>query len=224
MTRLVQLHETPLLSLPRLSFPGLHEWPAIRASLKAGRRLSFGQPWRPERESHFRPGFVRLGYSDSHLLIYSRLVDDQPSNSARQWNELTWLTGDVFELFLQHGNSSYFEFHVTPENNRLQMHLPDASAIRQHSRPLTAWFRQESCFESMTRVNPAKTGWEVFMRIDLIRLFGKAWLESTERTFRFLAARYDYQSGHKRPVLSCTAPITAVDFHQPQEWSIATLG
>ena len=61
------------------------------------------------------------------LRISAAFRDTDIGNSARRNNEQTWLTGDAMECFLQvPGHDDYFEFHVTPENYTLQLHLPSA--------------------------------------------------------------------------------------------------
>jgi hypothetical protein len=129
-------------------------------------------------------------------------------------NEETWKTGDVVELFLQNdGSPDYYEFHLTPENQRLQLHFPDAAALRS-GLPLRTWMVEKEIFESFTRVDMLRMRWQALMRINLSSLWG-----ARPRRLRFLAGRYDAQPDGARAVASASGRLTAFDFHNLPEWS-----
>jgi hypothetical protein len=188
--------------------------------MEAGVRLDFTQPWFSHAEADFKPGRVWLGVQGDDLLVYSVLDDDAPANRATQWNDPTWMTGDVLELFFQaEGRPGYHEFHVTPENCRLQLFFPSRESFRE-KRGHRHWAIAESRFESATRINDARNRWEAFMRIKLALVLD-APRDDGSRRFKFSFSRYDYQPGRKRPVTSATAALSAPDFHNMDEWSWA---
>lgn len=196
------------------------DWDATVRAMTAGARQVFYQPWLPQPEADFRPGEVWLGVHGDELLVYARMDDDQPSNQATQWNDPTWITGDAFEFFFQaDGRPGYHEFHVTPENGRLQLFFPNRAAFHAR-RGHRHWAIAESCFESATRINEARTQWEVLMRIKLARVLEEP-RDDGSRRFKFSFSRYDYQPGRQRPVTSATTPLSAPDFHNVDQWSWA---
>lgn len=214
------------LRIPRLQAPVSLDWNDIRRALAPGLCQSLGQPWLEQREPRFSPGTVRLGLHGSDLLLVAELTDREPANRATEWNERTWMLGDVLELFLQSESpqrEDYYEFHVTPENQRLQLHFPDGEATRRVSRglvPLSTFHVGTPLFESRVRIAPGREGWEVFVRIGLEPLFG-----GLPERLRFLVSRYDYQAGAAKPVLSCneSSRLPRPDFHYRAGWSVALL-
>jgi hypothetical protein len=198
----------------------LGDWPATQAAMSNGLRLDFAQPWLGEPEPDFRPGHVWLGVNNDHLVAYSVFEDDQPHNRATAWNEATWLTGDVIEFFFQaEGRPGYYEFHVTPENQRLQLFFPSSAAFREH-RGHRHWAITESKFESSVRINPERTVWESVMRIPLALVLDEPRADGSRR-FRFSFSRYDHQPGRSKPVTSATTPLSRPDFHHIPQWTWA---
>jgi len=210
--------KTSIYSIPELPAVPAADWPSIEAAMSAGCPVLLGQHWRETLEPELADAQVRLARRGAELFLHAKLLDAQPRNAATVWNQPTHELGDVLELFLWDGAAAdYHEFHVTPENQRLQMHLPDPGAIRSGA-PLSTWAVAESRFESATRINADHTGWEVWMRVDLAALFG-----APPAAFRFLICRYDYQPGRPAPVLSSNGPLTALDFHRLPEWTTAQM-
>ncbi len=209
--------------IPPVEGFALGDWAATRRALEAGVRLEFAQPWFAEPEVDFKPGVVWLGVQGADLVAYAELQDEMPANRATRWNEPTWLTGDVIELFLQaEGRPGYFEFHVTPENQRLQLFFPSSAAFHER-RGIRTWTVEESRFESATRINEEGTAWEVVMRIKLALVLDEP-RDDGARTFRFSFSRYDHQPGRERPVTSTTSRLSAPDFHHIPEWDWAEAG
>lgn len=214
------------LCIPRLQALSNFDWEGAHHALETGLCQSLSQPWLQQPEARFSPGLVRMGRVDSDLLLLAELTDRDPANRATRWNEPTWKLGDVLELFLQTDPSAagdYYEFHVTPENQRLQLHFPDGEATRRVGRgtvPLSTFHVDASLFESHVRISPTRDRWEVFMRINLASLFG-----GFPQGLRFLVSRYDYQAGAEHPVLSCNEAslLPRPDFHYRPGWSLARL-
>ena len=208
------------LVIPPVQGFALGDWVATERAMAAGVALDFRQPWLPREEADFKPGRVWLGVLGDELAVHAVLHDEQPANRAVRWNEPTWLTGDVLEFFFQaEGRAGYYEFHVTPENQRLQLFFPSTEAFHEH-RGHRPWSVAESRFGSVARVNAAHTRWEAVMRVPLALVLDGP-REDGSRRFRFSFSRYDYQPGRKRPVLSTTAPLSAPSFHHIPEWSWA---
>lgn len=202
--------------IPFVASLGTLDWARIEKIMPMGLRLPLGQSWLTQPEPGFSNGEAWLGLEDAHLCFHAKLQDDRPSNAAVRRNELTWELGDVVELFLQReGCADYYEFHVTPENQRLQLHLPKAGVL-ESGFPVKSWMVEENLFESSARIDPSQTSWEAFLRVDLAALFG-----APPFTLRFLIGRYDYQPEQSKPVISSAGQLPACDFHRLAAWSTA---
>ncbi|MFA6961534.1 MAG: hypothetical protein WC205_12335 [Opitutaceae bacterium] len=216
-----QIDVSACLSIPCVPGFALGDWEATEKAMKTGVRLDFGQPWCEVLQPDFKPGQVWLGVVGDELAVYAVMEDDQPANRATAWNDPTWMTGDALEFFFQaEGRPGYFEFHVTPENVRLQLFFPSRAAFaeRRGHRP---WAIPESRFESAVRINPTRTGWEAVMRIKLPLVLDEPRTDGSRR-FRYSFSRYDYQPGRELPVVSATTPlVSGPHFHNIDEWSWA---
>jgi hypothetical protein len=206
--------------IPAVPEFGLGDWEATSRALKQGARLELGQAWKVAVEPGFSPGEIWLGVVSEELAVYAVLRDEQPANRAVTLNEPTWETGDVLEFFFQaEGREGYFEFHVTPENQRLQLFFPSRAAFLS-GRGYRPWTIGESRFESAARVNAARTEWEVAMRVPLATVLDLPRADGARR-FKYCFSRYDYQPGREKPVRSATAKLSAPDFHNMVEWDWA---
>lgn len=130
------------------------------------------------------------------------------------------MMGDVIEFFFQaDARPGYYEFHVTPENQRLQLFFPSRAAFHEHRR-YRHWAIAESKFESMPRINSERTAWEGVMRVPLALVLNEPRTDGSRR-FRFSFSRYDYQPGRVKAVTSATTPLSRPDFHHIPLWSWA---
>jgi hypothetical protein len=208
------------LGVPVVPDFALGDWEATERAMKGGARLEFRQAWEAQANPDFQPGTVWLGVQGDALTVYGVFRDDQPANRAKTWNEPTWMTGDVWEFFFQaEGRPGYYEFHVTPENCRLQLFFPSRAAFLERRRH-PHWAVAESLFESSARINEARTHWEAVMRIPLARVLDLPRADDS-RKFKFCFSRYDYQPGREKPVTSATSKLSAPDFHFMDEWDWA---
>ena len=206
--------------IPPVQGFALGDWEATSKAMTAGRRLDFRQPWFPQLEADFKPGQVWLGIHGDEMTAYAVMRDDQPANRATKWDDPTWITGDALELFFQaEDRPGYYEFHVTPENHRLQLFFPSTAAFHE-KRGHRHWAVEKQLFESATRIDDARTQWEAVMRIKLALVLDEPRGDGSRR-FRFSFSRYDYQPGRNKPVTSATTPLSRPDFHHIPEWSWA---
>ena len=90
------------------------------------------QAWLPQPEPDLLPARVRAGWSRDALLVEAELGDRDIFNPITEFNQTAFNSGDVFEIFLRPENQQpYFEFHITPSNQLLQLRFADAQQIRQ---------------------------------------------------------------------------------------------
>ena len=205
----MNLISSPLILLPVRSGKE-QEWGEIRENFAGSKLLEMGQSWLPEKEPGLRQGEVRAGICGDALAIYAELSDDDIYNDSVSLNEKTWETGDAFEMFLKsEALPEYYEFHVTPGNQKLQLRIPSEEAFRQRP-PWGTHCLEGDLFFSKTKVNEGQ--WLVYAEIPL-HFF-------PEGPWRFSFCRYDRTRGIKRPVLSSTSPYVRCDFHRVQDWGL----
>jgi hypothetical protein len=183
----------------------------IREAFAGAPSITMRQYWLRELETGFMPATIRTGWRDDTLLLFAEMVDVDIFNGATSLNECTWLLGDVFEVFLQaEDQAGYVEFHVTPENNRLQKAFPESGA--------EAILIPNRAFHSKTWVDQKAQLWSVYMEIPSASVSGRQ--ESLlDCQWRFSFSRYDYTRGQNEPIISSTSAHLQPSFHRVAEWS-----
>jgi hypothetical protein len=196
----------------------------VRHAFQSAVPCSFRQAWLDQEAAGFSPGAVRMGWRENSLLVFAELMDMDIFNGATKLNQRTWELGDVFEFFLKSSEkASYVEFHVTPNNQRLQLCYPDGGAAEwaQKMGRLEEFLVPGESFYSMTWVESRKCRWHVLAEIPALAVCGSnAPIENTR--WRFSFGRYDYTRGVAEPVISSTSPHTKPDFHREHEWGVLT--
>jgi hypothetical protein len=182
----------------------------------------FRQAWLDQVAAGFSPGTMRMGRRENSLLVFAELTDTDIFNEATKPNQRTWELGDVIEIFLRPSeNASYVEFHVTPNNQRLQLRYPNGSAAgrAQKTGRLEEFLIPGEAFYSMTWVESRKCRWHVLVEIPASAVCGSnAPVENTR--WRFSFGRYDYTRGVAKPVISSTSSHALPDFHRQHEWDV----
>lgn len=198
---------------------------AAREVLRGRRTVPLEQPWLERPEEGFQPAEVVPFWTPDYLGVYGRLSDRQASNQAAGPNARTWEMGDVFEFFLRPlPGEAYWEFHVTPENQQLQLRFESEAFFRRRAELKTGparWLEgiglPAGSFESRTVVEPYQ--WEVLAWLPAARLGatdGGAW---TRREWKANFCRYDADAGREHPIRSTTAkPLPKPDFHANAAW------
>jgi hypothetical protein len=195
---------------------------SVRRVFQSFEPFPLQQAWLPKTQAGFSPGEVRLGWRGRSLMIFAELTDMDVFNDATGFNQYTWELGDVFEMFFQFAEmESYVEFHVTPNNQHLQLHYPTAGAAewaRKNER-LTDFMIWNEEFHSKTWIESQMYRWYVFAVIPARAVCGSN--ESIKNTrWRFSFSRYDYTRGVKEPVISSTSCHAKPDFHRQHEWGV----
>lgn len=183
-----------------------------------GMVFSLGQPWRWVTEELFRSADVWLGWTTDALHVRAIMNDDEVTTKATKDNQRMWELGDVFEMFVMvEGRSDYGEFHVTPNNKRLHLHLPGVGGrVLPDGKPLSFEEMVVTPVGFSSSVSRNENGWSIAVKIpsDVLLLDH---LKPGVR-LRVAFARYDAGTGRK-PVLSTTARHPVVSFHRPEEWT-----
>ena len=175
-------------------------------------------------EARFQPGAVKVGWRNQALWVYARLEGCSIFNSALTHNELMWSLGDTFEMFLRPlAQARYYEFHVTPQNLRLQLRFKseeEVNELREWGRGLQdSSFVEEPLFQHWTNVNETEGFWEVLAEIPAESVVNTGSIQIGDK-WRFLFSRYDFAFGdrEKDAVLSSTSNLLRVDFHHQADW------
>src|SRR5262249_17228259 len=94
--------------------------------------LKMQQGWLPQLEPDFLPATVRVRWSADAMLVEAELSDVDMFNPAKNFNDVAYNLGDVFEMFVRpEWQSAYYEVHVTPSNQVLQLRLADANEVKK---------------------------------------------------------------------------------------------
>lgn len=189
---------------------------SVRHAFRDATPCSLGQAWLPELQPDFQPGVVRTGWRGSELLVFAELTDTDIFSRATALNQKIWELGDAFEIFLRPvGQTAYAEFHVTPNNQRLQLRILSEPALRAGAFESFLVPGEAICTHAWTL--PDARLWCAYAEIPAAAVCDKpAPLPGQEWLFSF--SRYDYIRGRAEPVLSSSSPHQTADFHRQQDW------
>jgi hypothetical protein len=177
------------------------------------------QSWLPVPQEELECGLVYTGWKDSDFFVFAELTDADIFTFAKEPGDRLWRLGDTFEIFLGRSDQeAYYEFHVAPNNLKLQLHFPDAQAAGWVGRTqrFEDLMMKGDAFVSQTWVKPEMKRWFVLGRVPGKLLEPKGELAGARWSFSF--CRYDYTRGEEVPVISSTSPHTKADFHRRREW------
>ena len=205
------------LICPTVSATSLSEWRDL--DRKEIPKIQMGQTWREEAGQV--SGYVQIARNQSNLFVFAMLPDEDIFNPVTEFNQESWSQGDIFEMFLQpEGQRNYYEFHVSPRNQRYQLHLikndPDSEDFVSELSTIEV--------ESAVSIDAQEDHWLVFARIPLQELIepkGRALPQEWQVSF----SRYDYTRGpnFEEPELYSTSPHRKLWFHRQHEWTTLTV-
>lgn len=183
---------------------------------------SLGQSWLAEPEREFEPAKVRMGWRHESLVLLAELKDADIFTLARHATEPLWELGDTLEIFLRpRGQGAYAEFHVAPNNLRMQLRFADTVALERARKrgSFDDVLVHGDHFTSRTWVHADRGYWYALLEIPLRTVCEEPQsLPGAEWLFSF--CRYDYTRGRARPVISSTSVHARPDFHRQEEWGV----
>jgi hypothetical protein len=212
---------------PRIVVPELaaFEWNDLNSARRAFDgipAIPLRQAWLPKQETDFAPASVHVGWRDESLFVLAELTDADIFTGATQHNQRMWQLGDAFEIFLcPDGQQAYSEFHVAPNNLRLQFRFADAHIIRELGKvnAFEEAMIDEPLFDSAVWLKPEANHWMVSAKIPAASVcFPLRPMAGAKWYFSF--SRYDYTQGREKPVISSTSPHTVPRFHEQSEWGV----
>lgn len=199
-----------------------------RTLLSSRKKIPLRQSWFSQSEPLFAPGQVAAGWREDALYIYAELHDLDIFNPVKEWNQPAHLHGDIFEILLRPATSeAYYEFHITPHNQVLQLRFPSRQSIQDFRKSggdlpsLIATFSvAKLLLEPQTSI--AQGHWTVLVKIPAASLGSSPFLHAQD-AFLFSFCRYDHTRGESQPVLSSSSPHPVCDFHRQEEWGTLVL-
>jgi len=210
----------PQIICPELPAFETGDLDSVRESFQNAASCILHQGWLAKPETDFAPAIVRTGSRAGSLLVFAELTDVDIFTRATKPYERLWELGDTFEIFLRPvEQESYVEFHIAPNNLRLQLRFADADAVEiaRKTGSLENALIRNDIFYSKTWVRPEIGRWFAFAEIPVKAVSENSKpLRGSEWFFSF--SRYDYTCGRKGPVISSTSPHTKPDFHCQSEW------
>jgi len=177
------------------------------------------QTWFQVPQQEFAPGFVFTGWREADFFVFAELRDADIFTFAKENQQRLWMLGDTFEIFLRHPDQeTYFEFHVAPNNLKLQLRFPDTQVAARvgRSQRFEEVMVEGDPFVSQTWVKPEIQRWFVLAQISGQLFEQNENLLGSKWSFSF--CRYDYTRGQNVPVISSTSAHTKPDFHRRHEW------
>lgn len=193
------------------------DWDGVERVFMNSKPVEFHQFWNEQQDQKFCGGEVRAGRCANGLWVYAALNDRDIFNDTSDRNSFFYQSGDVFEVFVKPElQDAYFEFHVGPANQQLQMRIPSASDFSNEStRDFASWKIDAPLLQSWTHVEPWMQRWRVLVFLPIAEIVEHP---GQPQHWRISFSRYDYTRGDLRPVLSSTSPHKMPAFHRQAEW------
>jgi hypothetical protein len=162
-------------------------------------------------------GSVSFAWDEHGLYVFAELEDSCVIAQNQEDEQLHYMFGDVFELFVKPLNDSYYwEMYAVPSGNKSTLFFPrDRSGMEVEN------FLQDHDFRSL-EVSTEKTsnGWKarMFVPVEQLTAFGAGWGDGTEWTV--LCGRYNYNSEDLiDPELSMAPALSATNYHLTNEYA-----
>jgi hypothetical protein len=209
-----------------LAITPVREVEALKTTFSGSSALPFRQTWNAQPCPAFRPACVWTGWNASAVMVFAELHDDHIFNPATGHNARAFEQGDVFEMFFHPaGQDAYYEIHIGPSGQLMQLRFPHAGAARDPDLTANgippAWFIETPIVDFETWVDPSQKRWHVYAEIPLNTI-----QESTPVTegdqWKFSFSRYDYSPSSPQPAYSSTSPHRELDYHRIHEYGTLT--
>ncbi len=168
---------------------------------------------------------ARLLWDDRGLYFAAEMEDSDLYALGKQKNGEIW-NDDVFELFFKPGGEGvkgrhYYEFEINALNTQLELFLPARGAGGYYRFGPETKLGMESAVKLRGTLNNWKDkdeGWTVEGRIPWTAFEATGGKPKPGDKWRFALCRYDYSTAFEQPELSSTAPLTAPNFHQYEDY------
>jgi len=207
----------------------IDDWKAADAPFKTAEFADFQQGWTDRPSPDFRPAKAAAAWTDNALIVYAELCDDDIFNDTGEgeFNKIAIDSGDVFEIFLgPAGQDSYYEFHVSPRNQKIQLRLPFPKcfeklqpAFKSSEAMLETFKIWSPVIQSRVRTDRAAGKWWVLVEIPFSMLVEKGPVVAGLK-WSFSFCRYDYTRPGRNLAYSSTSPHSAINYHLVDEYGV----
>jgi len=179
-----------------------------------------------QEDSVDEAAWVQFAWNSEGLYVGIRCADSFIVQQNRQDEQLHYLSGDVFELFIRPLNDSYYwENYVTPFGNKSTLFFFKSvggkqltDALTGHDfRQLVAGAQRDVEFEVDGQ---SYRGWtaEMWIPNTYMTSFEEVWGEEGEWTVH--CGRYNYgEDFPEEPELSMYPPLSELSFHLAEEYA-----
>ena len=151
------------------------------------------------------------------LYVFAELEDSCIVAKNRKDEQLHYMHGDVFELFLKPKDEDYYwEMYAVPSGNKSTLFFPsDRSELELND------FLQGHRFRGLeVAIEDSAVGWNarMFVPADQLTALGAGWGDGTEWTV--LCGRYNYSSTDLAdPELSMAPALSSTNYHLTAEYA-----
>ena len=159
------------------------------------------------------------------MLVEAELTDYDMFNPAKNFNDVAYHIGDVFEIFVRpEGQDAYYEIHVTPDNQVLQLRLADATEVKKPKpgdtqdeklAPYKVW---DPRITSSVKLDVPGNKWFVNATIPFKLVVESGPMKPGDRWLCSFS-RYDYTRSPASCIHSSTSPHKVLSFHRQEEWT-----
>ena len=202
---------------------------ALPDSMISSPPLPLGQAWLKEPSGNFLPGAISVAWTPDFLYVFATLTDADIFNPVTEFNQPAYLTGDIFEILVRAEKSdAYFEFHITPFGQVLQLKYPqshslaDFAASASNQSVADAFRFPPRVLEAETEISPGQKNWKVLAKVpaQILSITGRF---SPGDRLKVSFCRYDYTRSRPEPELSSTSDHPVRSFHRLEEWRTMVL-
>lgn len=184
--------------------------------------LLLRQHWDDPTQLPQHQGICHIGYNDFGICFLAILNDSHIATTATQNNQKFWELGDTCEFFVKPGvaQSSYRETHVTPNNLKLEVLIPDRTNYLEHETPSfeeAVALGQSSCKHTVHSLSPTRWAAELWIPW---HVFGCDKAPENSTQWQAACSRYSYPPNSTEPEYSSTANLTKLSFHRYEEFHL----
>ena len=162
-------------------------------------------------------GKVRMMWDESGLYVFAELEDSVLIAQNQKDQQMHYLYGDVFELFVKPLNEPYkWEMYATPSGNKSTLFFPTWPTLMSAQECL-----HNHNFDRLNiAVQKNAMGWnaQLFVPVEQLTSFGAGWGPGSEWTV--FCGRYNCNDNSlNNPELSMVPPLSNTDYHLTAEYA-----
>jgi hypothetical protein len=181
--------------------------------------VALRQYWESPTAFPKEPALARIGWNSFGLCAYVELVDNDIFTNATADNQRFWELGDTCEFFIKPGKAQpmYREIHVSPNDLKLDIQIPDREAYQQGKISWEEILRNDSHCHKLGRILPGAKAWTAELWVPWTSL-GVSACPGPLADWSLAVCRYNYTRGIADPEYSATAFLAKLSYHRYEEF------